>query len=65
MTEGSICLVPVINALAGPGSFQLKLKSALESRGIRVHHNPLEDDTRAILIIAGTRHVREIRAAKR
>ena len=65
MTEGSICLVPVINALAGPGSFQLKLKSALESRGIRVHHNPLEDDTRAILIIAGTRHVGEIRAAKR
>lgn len=65
MTEGSICLVPVINALAGPGSFQLKLKSALEERGIRVHHNPLEDDTRAILIIAATRHVREIWAAKR
>lgn len=65
MTEGSICLVPVINSLAGPGSFQLKLKSDLEGRGYRVHHNPLEEDTRAILIIAGTRHVREIWAAKR
>lgn len=64
MTEGSIALVPVINAMAGPGSFQLKLKTALEARGIRVHHNPLEEDTHAILIIAGTRHVREIRTAK-
>ncbi len=40
MSEGSICLVPVINKIAGPGSFQLKLKTALEHRGYVVHHDP-------------------------
>lgn len=65
MGEGSICLVPLIESLAGPGSFQLKLKSAFEKRGYSVHHNPQEAGTRAILIIGGTRHVREIWSAKR
>src|SRR5574340_935230 len=65
MTAGSICLVPEINSLAGPGSFQLKLTSAFERRGIRVHHNPLAEDTSAILVIAGTRHVKELWAAKK
>lgn len=65
MSEGSICLVPVINSLAGPGSFQLKLKTAIEQRGIRVHHNPLEAGTRAVLVIAGTRHLQALWAAKK
>ncbi|TDA66380.1 MAG: glycosyltransferase [Chloroflexi bacterium] len=63
--SGSIALVPVINRVAGPGSFQLKLKAALERRGYRVHHDPTQADTRAILIIAGTRRLGEILAAKR
>lgn len=63
--DGSICLVPVINRVAGPGSFQLKLKTALERRGYTVHHDPAKPDTRAILIIAGTRHLGDIWAAKR
>jgi len=65
MNSGSICLVPVINRVAGPGSFQLKLKAALERRGYRVHHDPTQADTQAILIIAGTRRLSEIWAAKR
>ena len=62
---GSIALVPVINRVAGPGSFQLKLKAALERRGYWVHHDPAQADTQAILIIAGTRRLGEILAAKR
>lgn len=65
MASGSICLVPVINRIAGPGSFQLKLKAALERRGYEVHHDPARKDTRVILIIAGTRRLGEIWAAKR
>jgi glycosyltransferase involved in cell wall biosynthesis len=63
--SGSICLVPVINRIAGPGSFQLKLKAELERRGWDVHHDPGRSDTRAILIIAGTRRLGEIVAARR
>jgi len=63
--SGSICLVPVINSIAGPGSFQKKLKVAFERRGIRVHHDPGESDTAAILIIAGTRHLPPLWNAKR
>ena len=58
-------MVPVINRVAGPGSFQLKLKAALERRGYPVHHDPTQPDTQAILIIAGTRRLGEILAAKR
>ena len=65
MSEGSICLVPVINKIAGPGSFQLKLKAALEQRGYVVHHDPTRADTQSILIIAGTRRLDQIWAAKR
>ena len=65
MSNGSICLVPIINSIAGPGSFQKKLKVAFERRGIRVHHDPNEADTAAILIIAGTRHLPPLWGARR
>lgn len=65
MTEkSSICLVPVINRIAGPGSFQLKLRQELERRGYTVHHDPADPTTAVILIIAGTRSLKEIREAK-
>lgn len=65
MDKGSICLVPEITSLAGPGSFQIKLKTALEQRGFRVHHDPAARDTAAILVIAGTRRLGALWAAKR
>lgn len=64
-SSGSICLVPIINSIAGPGSFQKKLKVAFERRGIRVHHDPNEADTAAILIIAGTRRLPPLWDARR
>jgi len=63
--DRSLCLVPIINRIAGPGSFQLKLKAALERRGYEVHFDPNRPDTRTILIIAGTRRLGDILAAKR
>lgn len=65
MTSGSICILPYIQAVTGPASFQLRLKEGLERRGIDVHHTPQRADTRAILVIAGTRKIKEIQAARR
>ena len=65
MTSGSVCILPYIQAVTGPASFQIRLKDGLERRGIAVHHAPQRADTRAILVIAGTRKIKEIQAARR
>jgi len=65
MAPKSICLLPQIQAVSGPASFQLKLKAELERRGYPVHHDVGRTDRGAILIIAGTRHVSAIAHARR
>jgi len=35
------------------------------SRGVETHHDPSREDTAAILVIAGTRHLRQLRQAKK
>ncbi len=57
MADGSICLYPVIQALAGPGSFQLNLKTALEKRGVQVQFDPRKADVQAVLLIGASRHI--------
>ncbi len=65
MTSGSICLLPQIHALAGPATFSARFKAGMAKLGIEVHHDPNQRDTRAILIIAGTRHIQPILQARR
>ncbi len=65
MSLGSICLIPQIQALAGPASFSARLKAGMARLGVEVHHDPLRSDTRAILIIAGTRRIQPILQARR
>lgn len=65
MTAGSICLVPVIQSVTGPASFQLKLKAELEKRGFMVHHDPQRADTEVILVIAASRHISSLLQARR
>lgn len=65
MSSGSICLLPQIQALAGPASFSARFKAGMAQRGVEVHHDPQRSDTRAILIIAGTRHIQPILQARR
>lgn len=59
-----ICIVPVIDRIAGPGSFQLKLRQELESRGYPVTYDPMDPNIAVILVIAGTRNLGDLRAAK-
>lgn len=65
MSSGSICLFPQIQALAGPASFSARFKAGMAQQGVEVHHDPQRSDTRAILIIAGTRHIQPILQARR
>ncbi len=65
MNGGSICIVPQINALAGPAAFSARLIRGLRQAGCDVHHDPVRADTRAVLIVAGTRHIQPILDARR
>ncbi len=64
MAAGSICILPYIQAVSGPGSFQLKLKTELEKRAIEVHHDASRPGTQAVLLIAGTRHLGALMRAR-
>ena len=65
MPTGSLCIVPVIESLTGPASFQLRLKAGLEQLGWEVQHDPARPDTQAILVIAATRHIGPLLQARR
>lgn len=65
MSGGSICLVPVIQSVTGPASFQLKLKAELLKRGFEVHHDPQRAGTEVILVIAASRHIGGLLQARR
>ena len=54
---GSICLLPQLQGVGGPASFQHRLKSALIDQGIEVHHDPLAPSCAVILVSGGTRQV--------
>lgn len=60
----SICILPDYQGVGGPASFQARLTHGLESRGIEVHHDPTRADLDAVLVIAGTRHLAQLRSLK-
>ncbi len=53
----SICMLPRLQGIGGPSSFQSRMRAGLEKEGIETHHDPLRQGTDAILVIAGTRHI--------
>lgn len=65
MSAGSLCVVPQINALAGPAAFSARLIAGLRLAGYDVHHDPERADTHAVLVIAGTRRIQPILTARR
>ncbi len=62
---GSICLLPKLEGLGGPTSFQAKLMQGLTKRGYRCHNNADDPSTAAILVIGGTKHLGKIQRAKK
>lgn len=59
-----ICVAPAVEGIGGMSSFRAKFEAGLARRGIRVTHDPYEDCD-ALLVIAGTRHLRGILHARR
>ena len=65
MNEQRICIVPRLDGLGGPASFQRRLIPALEERGYLVHHDLNDKETGLLLVNGGTREVLDLWRAKR
>lgn len=59
-----ICIVPAVGGIGGMSSFRHKFEAGLNTRGIRVTHDP-SDSASAILVIAGTKNVLPLWRARR
>ena len=60
-----ICLVPKLKGLGGTASFQMKLVQGLEARKIPWTFDLNHPANSAVLVIAGTRHLWQLRRTKR
>jgi len=58
-----VCIVPKVST-GGMASFRAKFEDGLRKRGMEVTHNP-DDDSDALLVIGGTRHLLSLGRAKR
>jgi glycosyltransferase involved in cell wall biosynthesis len=56
MSDG-VCILPHLSGLGGPVSFQSRLVSGLQARGVQICQDPLDPACGAVLVIGGTRHV--------
>lgn len=63
--QGSVCLMPKLDGLGGPTSFQAKLIQGFKERGINCHFDPDDPTTIALLVIGGTKHLDQIHRAKK
>ena len=64
MTD-TICLLPRKLGLGGPASFQARLTDALRQQGVEVTFDPDDPAAAAILVVGGTKHLSDLRKAKR
>jgi glycosyltransferase involved in cell wall biosynthesis len=61
----TICIFPRKLGLGGPASFQLRLVEELRANQFNVVFEPSDPAVSAILVIGGTRHLGELRAASK
>ena len=59
-----ICIVPRVEGTGGVTSFRLKFEAGLRARGVDVTNDPSESAD-ALLVLAGTRHVFQLRDARK
>lgn len=60
-----VCLMPQALGLGGPASFQSRLITGLQKRGVETTFDPQDPAVGAILVIGGTRELGSLRQAKR
>lgn len=63
--QKSIALMPKLEGLGGPTSFQAKLIQGLHARGIQAHFDALDPAVKTILVVGGTKHLLSIWQARR
>lgn len=63
--QKSIALMPKLEGLGGPTSFQSKLVQGLHAKGIQAHFDPLDPAVKTILVVGGTKHLPTIWQARR
>jgi glycosyltransferase involved in cell wall biosynthesis len=63
--NNTICIVPHRPGLGGPASFQFRLTRVLNERGYRITHDILDPMNYAVLVIGGTKNIRQLRLAQR
>ena len=61
----NLALLPKLEGLGGPSSFQSKLIHGLKSRGITAGFNPLDPDIQTLLVVGGTKQLHTIWQARR
>lgn len=61
----SIALMPKLEGLGGPTSFQAKLIQGLHARGFHAHFDALDPAVKTILVVGGTKHLSTIWRAQR
>jgi len=59
-----LAILPKLEGLGGPSSFQSKLIKGLSKRGIQTDFNPLEGDVKTLLVVGGTKQIPTIWRAK-
>ena len=64
-TGTTIGIIPDVRGLGGPASFHQKFVSGLQKRHIQVSYDLQRTDLQAVLVIAGSRHLRAIASARR
>jgi glycosyltransferase involved in cell wall biosynthesis len=62
---GSICIIPRLERMGGPASFQNSLMAGLRAGGFEVHHNPQDPSCAALLVNGGTSRLQDIWRARR
>ncbi len=61
----SVCIIPRLQGLGGPVSFQNRLMAGLSARGVTVHHDPLAEDVAVILVNGGSKRLSALWKARR
>jgi glycosyltransferase involved in cell wall biosynthesis len=64
MNNKRICIVPKLEGLGGPASFQRRLIPVLQEQGYLVHHDLEDKDTSVVLVNGGTRQLLALWRAK-
>lgn len=64
-SKDGISILPKLEGLGGPSSFQSKLIKGLAKRGIQTNFDPLKNDSKTLLVVGGTKQLHTIWLAKK